>query len=427
MQEPFYRALEDKFRGQMELIKSRLQIYVPFIKPFEEIYSKSELKAIDLGCGRGEWLEIMQENEFIACGIDLDEGMLEACRKRSLNVVQTDIFDYIKTQKDESLLLITGFHIAEHLPFENLLRLIKESLRILKPGGLLIIESPNPENIVLGTTNFYIDPTHQRPLSPLLLSFIVEYTGFKRFKTLRLQEQKDILNEDKLTLYNVLTGVSPDFAVVAQKKADENILSHFNPAFDKDYGVDLNKIALKYDNTIQIKFNDLKNWQEISVKFLKELDIARSEYQSKERALQTQLNYWENITNNLKNELHSVYTSKSWRITKPMRFAMRVIKKIFKNFKLAIKIFLIYIIKIISAIPVLKKMLSKILNKFPKIKNRLRNISIQKTILQKQHINKNLTTEQNNMPDNFSMQEKQVYEEFKNELNELYEIKQRRD
>ena len=439
MKEAFYRALEDKFRGSVELIKSRLKFYLPFIEPLKNIFDKPELNAVDLGCGRGEWLEILNENGFNALGLDIDEGMLKECRLRSLNALQTDIFDYLKTQPDESVILATGFHIAEHLPFENLLKLVRESLRILKPGGLLILESPNPENIVLGTTNFYIDPTHQRPLSPLLLSFVVEYSGFFRFKTVRLQERQNILEEDGMSIYDVLTGVSPDFAVIAQKKADEKISSRFDSVFAKEYGADLNKIAGKYDNSVKTEFNDLKNWREISVRFTEELDFIRSEYRIKEQNLQAELNrtneywqntvnnlngelnrtneYWQNTVNNLQNELKSVYTGKSWRITKPLRFAMKAIKKIVRILKSVIKKFLTYFKKIIDKMPVLKKPLLKILNKFPGIKNKLRSISVAPAQ------NVDAADAARNINDgglsSLTAQEKQVYLKLKDELTRV--------
>ena len=85
------------------------------------------------------------------------------------------------------------------------------------PGGLLIMETPNPENIVVATRNFYLDPTHQRPIPPMLLAFVAEYAGFARVKTLRLQESKELVNKGDVSLQDVFAGASPDYAVVAQK------------------------------------------------------------------------------------------------------------------------------------------------------------------------------------------------------------------
>ena len=93
---------------------------------------------------------------------------------------------------------------------------------MLMPGGLLILETPNPENLVVGTSHFYLDPTHQRPIPPELLSFLPEYYGFAKLKTLRLQERRELSGGKAPTLFDVLDGVSPDCAVVAQKERNPN-------------------------------------------------------------------------------------------------------------------------------------------------------------------------------------------------------------
>ena len=245
----FYRAFEERHRGSRDLIKNRLNIYLPFIEPLKQIYP--QCPAIDLGCGRGEWLELLQENGFAAHGVDLDEGMLAACRERGLPATRQDAIEYIKALDDDSQCIVSGFHFAEHIPFANLQQLVAEALRILKPGGLLILETPNPENVAVGTTNFYLDPTHQRPIPPLLLSFLAEYQGFKRVKILRLQEHPDLAIRECIELKNVFFGVSPDYAIVAQKSAGSEILLRFTTAFDKNYGIRLEDLSNRYDATIE--------------------------------------------------------------------------------------------------------------------------------------------------------------------------------
>jgi O-antigen chain-terminating methyltransferase len=94
MSDNFYRAFEDKHRGSRELIKSRLEIYLPFIEKIKEIQPKP--KTIDLGCGRGEWLELLSENDCEAQGIDLDEGMLQACTQRGFNVKRQDAIEALR-------------------------------------------------------------------------------------------------------------------------------------------------------------------------------------------------------------------------------------------------------------------------------------------------------------------------------------------
>lgn len=251
----FYRAFEERHRGPRKLIRSRLQVYQPFITPLLGIYQPAN--AIDLGCGRGEWLELLQDTGFAPQGVDLDAGMLAACTERGLPVTQGDALSHLQSLDDASQCIVSGFHIAEHLTFDHLKALVQQAFRVLKAGGLLILETPNPENLVVGASNFYLDPTHLRPLPPPLLSFLPEYHGFARVRTLRLQEQPELRQRSDITLMDVLGGVSPDYAVVAQKAAAPDVMERFDTVFDTHYGIDLNDLAGRYDGTLKKHINSL--------------------------------------------------------------------------------------------------------------------------------------------------------------------------
>lgn len=253
----FYRAFEDRHRGSRETIKLRLNVYLPFIQALKNVDAK--LNGIDLGCGRGEWLEYMQENGVDLRGVDLDLDMLQSASEAGLDVIHGDAIAELKSQVSSSLSMVTGFHLAEHLPFEVLQVLINESLRVIKPGGLLILETPNPENIVVGTSNFYLDPTHQRPIPIELLSFMVEYAGFDRVKVLRLQEPLNITTSNPVSLHSVLSGVSPDYAVVAQKGGSSEGYSALTPMFNKDYGCSLEFIASRFDHQMQTRLQEFES------------------------------------------------------------------------------------------------------------------------------------------------------------------------
>lgn len=244
----FYRAFEERHRGPRKLIRSRLQVYQPFITPLLGIYQPAN--AIDLGCGRGEWLELLQDTGFAPQGVDLDAGMLAACTERGLTVTQGDALSHLQSLDDASQCIVSGFHIAEHLTFDHLKALVQQAFRVLKAGGLLILETPNPENLVVGASNFYLDPTHLRPLPPPLLSFLPEYYGFARVRTVRLQEQPELRQRSDITLMDVLGGVSPDYAVVAQKAAAPDVMERFETVFDTHYGIDLNDLAGRYDGML---------------------------------------------------------------------------------------------------------------------------------------------------------------------------------
>jgi len=112
--------------------------------------------------------------------------MVERCRNGSLDVVEADAIEYLRTLPDASLGGVTGMHIIEHVPFSRLIDLFDETLRALKPGGVAIFETPNPENLRVGACNFYFDPTHIRPLPPESTRFFVQARGFGRVDILRL-------------------------------------------------------------------------------------------------------------------------------------------------------------------------------------------------------------------------------------------------
>jgi len=242
----FYLAFEDQYRGSRALIKERLRVYLPFVEPLLTVYSSCE--ALDIGCGRGEWIELLTDTGFSVSGVDLDKGMLEACHDLGLNAKEADGILYLRTLADESLAVISAFHVVEHIAFEQLQTLAAEAHRALMPGGLLIMETPNPENIIVATRNFYLDPTHERPIPPDLLSFVAEYAGFARVKILRLQESKELAIKENLSLLEVISGASPDYAIVAQKKSNTEVCEITEKAFNREYGLSLDNLIMRWDN-----------------------------------------------------------------------------------------------------------------------------------------------------------------------------------
>jgi O-antigen chain-terminating methyltransferase len=324
MTSSFYSAFEAHFRGSRQEIKLRLHAYAPFWEPFLNL--GEPCLAIDLGCGRGEWLELMQEVGIDATGVDLDEGMLAIAREHGLKVSTQDAIQALSSLPAESQSIVSGFHIAEHLAFEVLQKLVQESFRVLRPGGLLILETPNPENIAVATNYFYIDPTHIRPLSPDLMAFLPKYYGFFRSKIVRLQEDPSLIKQPTLTIAQIVHGVSPDYAVIAQKGGPPELLGIWDGAFDRSYGVTLGALSDRFYR-LQLE---------------------------KEQALQAQADRYTAIVN-----------SSSWKITAPLRGLKTLISGLQKNGKDIASISSSAVPKENLNLPFIRRSVSKLTRRFP--------------------------------------------------------------
>ena len=180
----FYIALEDEFRGRREEIKDRLRVYLPYLD--SATLNIRDSLILDLGCGRGEWLDLLRESGYTAQGIDLNQIALEQCRAKNLDVLEADALRHLRGLPTASIAAVTAFHLVEHLPFEVLVELLDEIVRVLQPQGLMIFETPNPENAAVGSCTFYLDPTHKRPLPSLMMEFLTKNRGFTKVKLLKL-------------------------------------------------------------------------------------------------------------------------------------------------------------------------------------------------------------------------------------------------
>ena len=427
MSSEFYRAFEDEFRGARELIKSRLEQYLPFLNPLRKI--EHDITAIDLGCGRGEWLELMGENGISARGIDLDDGMLAACRERNLDVETGDAIAYLKSLPDESISIVSAFHLVEHIPFDSLKQLVDESLRILKPAGLLILETPNSENLAVGASSFYLDPTHERPIPPQLLEFLPRNSGFGRVKIIRLNEPAHISNCE-LSLLDVLAGVSPDYAVVAQKVAQEGEFELFDGAFERDYGVSLEQLAMTYSkqannrealaeqrsradalqqecdavrarleqlagqkgqlegelgaakNTASALEGQLREQKQSSHQLQRDLDAAKSGFAELQRVSTTELAeahreiaHWSQVADKLTREIQGLYSSRSWKVTWPLRKSGLMVRWMIRLPKRGIRWLLVRAMAFVISIPVLSVQVSSLLRRFPIFYQKLRQLA----------------------------------------------------
>ena len=220
----FYRAFEDGCRGSEAAIKDLFRVYLPDIEQAlarQQNQSPAAPAIVDIGCGRGEWLQLLGEQTLPAIGIDSNAAMVERCLELGLAAQQADGLAYLQSLKDCSVAAITGFHIVEHLPFAALFALFDEAYRVLSPGGVIIFETPNPENILVGSHTFYHDPSHRNPITPTFIQFLANFLGYIDIEIRRLHpypESANVKGIDPLTerINGHLCGPQ-DFAILARK------------------------------------------------------------------------------------------------------------------------------------------------------------------------------------------------------------------
>jgi len=222
MREGMYPSFEDAFRGSSEEIQGRLRAYLPWLR--EAHAGEAKRPILDLGCGRGELLMLLREEGLEGMGVDLNDEMVERSRAAGLKVERGDAISYLRSLPDSSVGAVTAIHVIEHIPLEANLALFEECARVLKPGGIAIFETPNPENIVVGACNFYMDPTHLRPLHPSTMRYLAEARGLVRvrveyFRPMAVPE----LGPAPLTEWVRTKLLGPqDYAVVGYRAAESS-------------------------------------------------------------------------------------------------------------------------------------------------------------------------------------------------------------
>jgi SAM-dependent methyltransferase len=203
--EQAYLEFERRFRGTEEEIGERLAAYVPRLSGRGAV--------LDLGCGRGEALAALAAAGIEARGIDGSETMVEECRRKGLRAERADLIATLEAEPEGSLGAIVSFHVIEHLPPATLDRMVRLAWRALSPGGMLILETPNPLSVVVAARNFWIDPSHVRPVHPATLEELFRASGFDGVERLELLPFPAAERLPELTL----EGLAPEARELAQR------------------------------------------------------------------------------------------------------------------------------------------------------------------------------------------------------------------
>jgi O-antigen chain-terminating methyltransferase len=166
-----YLLFEERYRGTREDVKEKQRIYVDYFKDVE--------KVLDLGCGRGEFLELLKENGINSYGIDTNELNVSMCKEKGLDVIKTDGISHLKSLEDDSLGGVFAAQVVEHLEAGDIIEMIRLAYRKLKTDTTFIAETINPLCLTTFAGPFYLDLTHIKPIHPQALVFLLEMAGFK--------------------------------------------------------------------------------------------------------------------------------------------------------------------------------------------------------------------------------------------------------
>lgn len=193
-----YVGFEDKFRGSQADIRSRIEDYVPMFA--------SAANVLDVGCGRGELLDLLRSGGVSARGIDVNRAMVDICRERGLAVEQADAVSYLDGQADASFGGLIALQVVEHFEPAYLLRFLELAHHKLKPGAPLVLETINPACWMAFFETYIRDLTHQRPLHPDTLRYLVQASGFT---SVDVQYRAPVTDGDRLDL------IAPDSTIAA--------------------------------------------------------------------------------------------------------------------------------------------------------------------------------------------------------------------
>ena len=190
-----YVGFEDQFRGSQETIRARLESYVPYFAEASDV--------LDVGCGRGEFLDLLKGRGISGSGLDLNHEMVEVCRARGLEVAEADVVSYLESRPDASLGGLIAIQVVEHLQPDYLLRFLELAFHKLRPGAPIVLETLNPACWTAFFDSFIRDITHVWPLHPETLRYLVLASGFAGAQ---IEYRSPVAPQDRLQPVPLLRG-----------------------------------------------------------------------------------------------------------------------------------------------------------------------------------------------------------------------------
>ena len=219
----FYISFENRFRGTREQIINSFCNYEGSLNYCLKNYANP--KVLDIGCGRGEWLQKLKEFGLDGTGIEINSKMVEYCDDLELDVLEGDAISLMASFEDQTFAIISIFHVVEHLNSDYLDELLSECKRLLSTEGLLIIETPSIDNLIVSTNNFYLDNTHITHINANQITFRLENLGFK-FSRPYFINSGPLSNADNMNLTKVLNGIAQDLCIISSSSDFLNDVSN---------------------------------------------------------------------------------------------------------------------------------------------------------------------------------------------------------
>lgn len=217
----FFKHLEFQYRGTFDQIVRGLECYLPVL----ETIPRGSV-AVDLGCGRGEWLSILSAYGMRGIGVDLNDEKVAQAREQGFEAEKGDAVTFLNSL-DEEVFVITMFHVVEHLPLNYLIAVMDLAFSKLSNEGVLLMEMPNIRNADVASFGFFMDPSHRKPIPPHLLAFMAQNSGFSDTELVFLKKDDDDNDGHVRLVFGEQEGVTscPDVAVLARKKGTGNKFS----------------------------------------------------------------------------------------------------------------------------------------------------------------------------------------------------------
>jgi 2-polyprenyl-3-methyl-5-hydroxy-6-metoxy-1,4-benzoquinol methylase len=196
---PAYVGFEDRFRGGLQDIRARVEEYVPLLSRASDV--------LDIGCGRGELLDALRSCGVRARGVDVNAAMVEQCRSRGLDVVHADAVTGLEQQQDGSVGGLVAIQVVEHFEPAYLIRFLETAHHKMRAGAPLVLETINAACWMAFFETYLRDLTHQRPLHPDTLKYLVEASGFNQVDVRFLRPVREV---DRLVHVTAAHGASGD-------------------------------------------------------------------------------------------------------------------------------------------------------------------------------------------------------------------------